>query len=239
MFVFDFFSENSCLSTKEAFCSAVFTAVSVPATGSDVQGQQDRLLGFLLQQTHAGFAAVQLLSSTPGQQHCHFPDGERFGTTTPFNVTRSCVERHGSDYTCISFMFPGLAQYEQTLTRNLLHCIENLSSMQLHCQLSTTDLIQELLTSESYEVRWETLEHLLKFGKYRDLACDEDAEEELPHRYVTLLFVNFDLAKIKKMFAPAATHKGTFFFTEFLTSSAWIHPGKCGLRHLLCFQSRP
>ena len=72
----------------------------------------------------------------------------------------------------------GLAQFEQTVTRNLLHCLDSQSSVQIHSQLSTTELIQQLLTTQSYEVRWETLEYLLKFGKYGDICCDEDLEEE-------------------------------------------------------------
>ena len=64
------------------------------------------------------------------------------------------------------------------MTKNLLHCLDSQSSVQIHYQLSTTEIIHQLLSTESYEVRWETLEYLLKFGKYRDICCDEDLEEE-------------------------------------------------------------
>ena len=81
------------------------------------------------------------------------------------------------------FTVAGLAQYEQTVTKNLLHCLDSQPSVQIHCQLSTVDLIQQLLTAPSYEVRWETLEYLLKFGQYKEFACDEDTEEDSPSRY--------------------------------------------------------
>ena len=72
----------------------------------------------------------------------------------------------------------GLAQFEQTVTRNLLHCLDSQRSIQIHSKLSTVELIQQLLTTQSYEVRWETLEYLLKFGKYKEFICEEDSELE-------------------------------------------------------------
>ena len=61
-----FSSDNTCLSTREVICKTIFTMVSVPSVSRGLQKKLDKILMFLIKQTKAGFAAIQLLSSTPG-----------------------------------------------------------------------------------------------------------------------------------------------------------------------------
>ena len=72
----------------------------------------------------------------------------------------------------------GLAQFEQCLTRNILHCVDKQTSHPLPCHINTSQLLDELLHSDSYEIRWETLEYLRKFSTYRPLIEDSDCNEE-------------------------------------------------------------
>ncbi len=54
------------MSTREAYFKTLFTAVSAPGVNQDIQKLSDSLLSYMITQTHAGLAAVDLLAATPG-----------------------------------------------------------------------------------------------------------------------------------------------------------------------------
>lgn len=63
--------------------------MSTPAASKEIQVQFDRILANLIKQTRAGFAALQLLSSTPG--NLLNPIFEHFVTVKYLVYVATCI----------------------------------------------------------------------------------------------------------------------------------------------------